>query len=554
MKHQPELSESPINHVAIRSISSSLFRRILSAGFFVALAMLVFKFLGLIQARLIGGYCDHITRDLFSFSYDTVFMGIFLIGEEAFTPVFLPLFMTLLSKDEKQAWEFAGAALTFQFLLTIILAGICGLFPEQIVSLLTAWDVEGANPLYSILAPKYIRYMSLGLFGMCLSSLTYMILNGYKRFFRAALGDAFLKAGIISGLVIGVSIKGDLSAQTSVIALSSGVITGSLFKLLIHLTGLRKELPALKLNIRFSSPIFLQYLWLVLPLLGGVFFARFRDTFNQAYILSNIHEEGLLAANVWGRKIYQAVSAILPYALSIAVFPFLCELQQKQDKEKQGELLTQSCTLLLLLCMPLSAMLCGVVSPLTRMIYETGRFGANDSILVATSTFCYTVVLPAYALEMVLMQAYFAEKKTPTVTLIGIVFSVLSIGISAIGILHFHWHGTMALIAVAGGYTFSRMLKTLVLMAYARTFIPIFGSGRSRRIAALTVLISILVGITAYLTANSVASYESPIVQTMSGMGGGGIAFILLMAVCCNKECTEILRLIRAYLRKPKGV
>ena len=531
-------------------MATSLVRRIGSASVLIIAAMLIFKLLGLLQARLIGGYCDPITRDLFSFSFDTVFLGIFLIGEEAFAPVFLPLFMLQRKKSEAEAWGFAGTALTFQFILTTLLAGVCGLFPKHIVSFLTAWDSADANPLYAKLAPEYVRYMSLGLFGACLSSLTYMLLNGYKRFFRAALGDAFLKFGIIGGLVTGVLIKGELSAQQAFFALSAGVVSGSIFKLLIHLSGLRRELPSLKLNIRFLSPVFRQYLWLVLPLLFGVLFARFRDTFNQAYILSNIHEEGLLAANVWGRKIYQAVSAILPYAISIAVFPFLCELQETRDKPKQGEILTHSCTLLFLICAPLAALLCGVAVPLTRVIYETGRFTAQDSALVATSTFCYTLVLPFYALEMVLMQAFFAEQKTMAVTLIGIVFSTISVGLSALGILYFGWEGALALIAVAGGYTFSRLLKTITLSVYAGRFVPLFPDKGSRRIIAATLLISVLAGFAAYAAAGWTAAHGGPLIQTLTGLCGGGFLFCLLLPLCCREQCMELYRLLRTRLRR----
>lgn len=527
---------------------ASLARRIASASFLIIAAMLIFKLLGLVQTRLIGGYCDPVTRDLFSFSFDTVFLGIFLIGEEAFAPVFLPLFMAQLKKSEAEAWEFAGTALTFQFFLTTLLAGLCGLFPAQIVSLLTAWDSAGANPLYEKLAPDYVRYMSLGLFGVCFSSLTYALLNGYKRFFRAALGDALLKVGVVGGLIMGIILKGELSAETAGIALSAGVVAGSIFKLLIHLSGLRRELPMLKLNLRFLSPVFRQYLWLVLPLLIGVFFARFRDTFNQAYILSNIHEEGLLAANVWGRKIYQAVSAILPYALSIAVFPFLCELQQARDKARQGTVLTHSCLLLLLICAPLAALFCGVSGPLARVIYETGKFTAHDSALVATSTFCYTLVLPFYALEMVLMQAFFAEKKTLAVTLIGIVFSSLSIGLSALGILCFRWEGAMALIAVAGGYTLSRLLKTVTLSVYAGRFVPFFPDTDSRRFVVAVLLVSVLTGLTAYAAARSVTGYGGPLLQCLSGMCGGGGLFCLLLPLCCRKQCSELLVLLKSRL------
>ena len=54
--------------------------------------------------------------------------------------------------------------------------------------------------------------------------------------------------------------------------------------------------------------------------------AKVRDTVNSVYLLSALDQSGLMQANSMGRKLQSTLLFLIPYTLSIAAFPFFCEL------------------------------------------------------------------------------------------------------------------------------------------------------------------------------------------------------------------------------------
>jgi hypothetical protein len=111
----------------------------------------------------------------------------------------------------------------------------------------------------------------------------------------------------------------------------------------------------------------------------------------------------------------------------------------------------------------------------------------------------------------------------------------------------------MALIAVAGGYTLSRLLKTITLSVYAGRFVPLLADNASRKITGITLCVSVLAGLTAYVGAKESAAYGGSLIQTAAGLCSGGLLFFLLMPLFCRKECVEITSIIRARFSRQRS-
>jgi peptidoglycan biosynthesis protein MviN/MurJ (putative lipid II flippase) len=133
--------------------------------------------------------------DVYAVATDIV-TSIWRIFEKAVNPTFLPCFMHALGDEgEKRAWRFASTAL---WLTTIVLV---------LLSPLAWWGMPWIVDLYSSKAPTEQRIMTVaiarlllsGLVFLGISSMTYVILNGYKRFAWAAFGDAMWKVGVLAG-------------------------------------------------------------------------------------------------------------------------------------------------------------------------------------------------------------------------------------------------------------------------------------------------------------------------------------------------------------------
>lgn len=449
--------------------------RILRASTVVAAAHICLKLVGLVQVVILGRYVDAGVVDVV---YVGVFEGciltIFLLGEEVIGPTFLPVFMRELDdRGKAAAWRFANTVLAIQFLLLLVVIGLLVVFPEFFIRLVTSWNAEHSPDKFS-LACRSLLGLAPALLCLSLGSTTYMILNGHKRFFLAAFGDASWKIVTLLSVLIGIGLLG-----LGIRALIFGLVLGSAAKLATHLLGLTRELCELRISLCLRSPALRTMLLLMLPLIGGIVFAKVRDVFNNQYILSHLDTEGLMTANSFGRKLYTAIGWLVPYAISIAMFPFFCELVDRDDKEHLGEILTHSGRMLLAVFIPFS--MAGVVfaKPLTSLVFQGGEFGDAITGWTSVSLACYTLVLPAYALEYLLIQAFFANRKMISVTVIGALGSLFSILISFAGIRLLGATGTAALATVACGFVVSRVLKTLFLVAVLKRMMPLFPTAQT---------------------------------------------------------------------------
>ncbi len=448
----------------------SLADRIIHASVIVGLAHICLKFAGLIQVKFATQYLDSsLYEPIMVVAFTGVINSLFLIGEEVIGPSFLTIFMREREeKDEQAAWDYGNTVLTFQSLFLMFVVALVACFPDFFIQLFTKWNIQDNPERYNLLRLS-LQVLAPTLFFLSLGSTTYMLLNGYKKFFLAAFGDASTKICVVLGLVLGMGWFGwDFRS------LFAGLLAGSAAKLGTHSLGLWKKRHFFRPSLNWRNPSFQAMLWLMLPLLAGIIFAKIRDNFNNIYVLTHIQQDGVLMANDLGRRLYSSIQWLVPYALQIALFPFLCELVSRKDKGKLGEVLGGSCRLLLSVFVPAALCLSLMAMPISVLIFLGGKTGIELASWAGISTACYTLVLPAAAVECVLMQGYFAEQKTVAVTVIGVFSSMCSVVFSYVAIVHFHTGAVASLIVVSMGFVASRYLKSIILSFYLQKSIPMF--------------------------------------------------------------------------------
>ena len=471
--------------------------RIIRASLSVGLAHLSLKVLGYVQAIITGRYLDSADYDIvFGVAYQGIMAGIFFrLGEETIGTCLLPVFMQEKEqKSESAAWQLCNIVFTLQLILLVLTIGLVMLFPDFFLRLGTFWDVEVDKDKFD-LARKSLVWVAPSLLFLSLGSTTYKILNGYKRFFLAAFGDASWKIVVIVALVVGMGIlKYDYRV------LVAALVVASLAKLLTHLAGLWRELRYLRLCFDFNNPAFKGLLLLMLPMLIGTMVSTARDYFNNVYVLTSLKEiDGLIKANDFGRKLFAALAWLVPFTASIAMFPFFCELVDKQDHKRLGELVTSSSRMLLAVFIPGALLLAAVSEPLALALFHGGKFDQTTAEWAAFSNACYVLVLPGYAVEQILMQAYLANRKMVSVTVIGIAMSILSISLSYYFVVQVkHPSPLYPLAVVSLSYVLTRSLKTVLLVILLRRTLPVFPGRATLLFLAQAVAVGLLCAGAAY--------------------------------------------------------
>ena len=533
----------------------SLARRVMRAGIAVGIAHLLFKLAGLVQAWAMARF---LPAEVYDASYVVAFEGVifslFLIGEESLAPACLPTFMSELDNvGERAAWRFASTLLVLQGLVLLAVVAVLVAFPGWITRIWTHWS-EATHPEAFTLAASSVRRMAPGLIGLSLGSTTYVLLNAYKRFFLAAAGDALWKFVVAGALIAGMGLLG-----LGVEVLIWGIVAGSVLKLLTHLYGLRDKLHLLRPAIDLRHPALRRMLWLALPLLVGIIVAKLRDNINNVYLLSKLDSAGLMQANSMGRKLQASIHFLVPYSLSIAVFPFFCELVDRDDREQLGAFITRSGRHLLAIFLPFACIVAALSLPLTDLLFAGGRFDNVAVQRTAVSMACYTFMLPAAAIEALLMQAFFANRRMVAVTVVGIVFSSLSMLISWMGL---HWWGGRHLLVlgtIAGGVALTRALKSWVLVLLLGRKVPVFPLASTLGFLVRLTLVSVAAGFAAWaaarLGADLLGAAVGNRIADLVQLAAGGIAALVVggaaAALLRLGEPQELLQLVwRARARK----
>ena len=473
---------------------NSIADRILKAGVLVSIAHMFLRFAGLIQAKVATQYLESsVYEPIIVIGFTGVINSLFLIGQEIIGPSFLTVFMKEKeNKGEKAAWDYASVTISFQSLVLLAVVATIACFPDFYIRLFTTWDEATNQESYRLLRIS-LQVMAPALFFLSIGSTTYIILNGYKKFFLAAFGDASTKICIIIGLLVGVGIFG-----MDYHALLFSIVAGSVAKVVTHLFGMLSKLRYFRPSFNWGNPAFRSMLVIMLPLLLGTVFAKVRDNFNNIYILTHIEQQGVLMANDIGRKLFASIQWLVPYALQIALFPFLCELVSKQDRQRLGEIISSSCRLLLSVFVPGSIILCILSMPISILLFMGGKTGIGIASWAGIATACYCLVLPATAIECVLMQGSFADQRTVAVTVIGLMTSLISVIVSYIFIIVLHAQAIHAIMAVALGFVASKFIKSLALAIYIRRNIPMFPLRETTVFLLKLLLLAVIVGLVGY--------------------------------------------------------
>jgi len=408
----------------------------------VALALmgvhLLARFGGIIQKMVLAHFFGTSSMGDVAAAVEKVFQTIYYIPEELLTHSLLPVFNKLrrgdetAGDDERGAWNLASQVGTIQALLLVLItivgmsstAWFCGLILDVPAPDSDKYAAELAKFNTTVYV---VRIAFIGLFCTSMGSLTYVLLNSYKRFVSPAMGDVAQKLGIVVGIVI---MSVGFGSQDP-IGYALGFILGGVFKLLTHLIALGPKLRMARPTFQWRSPHLKELGLLMVPLLAGSLIGKVRDLaeFGIAWRASQL-VEGTAASLDFARKTVWLPINILPYALGIALFPFLADWALRKQKDKVTEAFLTASRNMIFIFAPITLLFLLLGSEIITVVYKSGKFGAASVDLVTNAFDVYAVAMIFYALEIIALQVFYAHRDTTTPFWIGVGASALQVGIA----------------------------------------------------------------------------------------------------------------------------
>ena len=512
--------------------------------------------------------------DAYAVSTDII-QRLWLIFEKVINPAFLPNFIAAMKEEgEDRAWQFTSTTVWLVALALLIITPLAWLGMPYLVEALSqkTRDQPGAIDL----TIRAARVLLLGLFFLGFSSLTYTILNGYKRFAYAALGDTFWKLGLFAGAFVAFRLYGESLtqlteklklgpptfaeysqilnlAEKSLWLIVIGFVAGAALKLLPHLLAIGSKWRLLKPKIDLSDPLTKKMFALAVPLLLGITVSEGRGFYLQ-YLADDprVQSEAGRAALKWSRIIGDNLIQVFPYALSIGIFPFLADLARERDRQPLTNTLLGALRICIFVFVPLTAILITLRFPLLRAVWESGRLTQSDTIAMSYPFVAFTLGLVAFSCEMMLGQTFYAMTRAWTPTLIGLCTSVLWIVVAKFGVEAMGW----GLAAIAGAESLAKSVKCLIMWHMLK---PHLGDVKRREnmiFAAKVVLGAIVAALVSGLLIRFVgpddgaSRFKLKMMLAVTFAGMGGVAAFFVFASALKIEETKALAKIGNKLRR----
>ena len=507
----------------------SVGQRIVRAMFVIIFFQVFWKFGGLIITLLVGSvFGSSPESDAFFFVSETVVFLLQTLCLKLFIPVVVPIFKEQLGQEgEQAAWRFGSTVLNLAIVALAALTVAGMVFAPQITSLIA----EGFNERQALLSTRLMRWMFPGVFAICLATVTYALLNSYNIFGYAAAGDAVQKM-IWAGIFLVASVVGfaaarmlDVVAVAFLLAAAATLVT-HLVGLRAKLRFYRPGLPGLgPLRIATEAAIlaahaialgaglwaarllgpslgseravmslqqvvlvvvvsaYLLLLWwrarrratpmakfgaLVVPLLFGILFAKYRDVITNLF--ASFTGTGVFSDLKYARRIGEAPNTLVIAALSIAILPHLCELATGRRWNEFGDVMTRTIRSIVVFFVPFAALTVVLRRPIIELLFDRGNWTDYHLSHAGDALGLYILSLPFFAIENPIQQSFFAMQRMWAPTLIGFIGTGFHVLFLFVGI---EWLGFGYFAVVALVYVAARAFKNIILLLVMRYHVKI---------------------------------------------------------------------------------
>lgn len=238
------------------------------------------------------------------------------------------------------------------------------------------------------------------------------ILQSRGSFRYTALSAACFNLGIIVG---GLALAGALGPA----ALALGVLLGAGLQVAVQLPGLRGV--QLRLVPDLSSPGVRRALRLYAPVAAGLLLTQVGIVIDRNLAWGT--GEGSIALMRSATTLVQLPLGLVATATSFAVLPTLS--RAADDEPTFVGTLAFGVRLALLALLPATVGLVLLREPVIHLLFQRGQFTSADTVLTGQAFLWYAPQMPFWAIDQLLIFAFYARKDTVTPVVVGVLGTVL---------------------------------------------------------------------------------------------------------------------------------
>jgi putative peptidoglycan lipid II flippase len=239
-----------------------------------------------------------------------------------------------------------------------------------------------------------------------LNGLVVGVLNAYDHFSIPAIAPLVWNVVIIGALL---ALQPLFDARHEIYAYAIGVLVGTIVQFAMALPVLRRIGFPLRISFSWRDPRIRQVLTLMLPVTIALGLININLLINST--LGTLVSEGAPRAIDAAFRIYMLPQGMFSVAVATVLFPQLSRLAARHDipglRRWSGDGLRQ----IFLLLIPCAAATLALATPITRLVYERGEFGAAATADVSSALFWFSFSLPFAGANLLLTRTFFSLQR-----------------------------------------------------------------------------------------------------------------------------------------------
>jgi len=357
-----------------------------------------------------------------------------LFAETALSAAFVPVLAGEKAKGKEAENRLASNILNVLFVVTGAVS-LAGLLLAPAIAKTVAFgfgDVPGkiglTARLTAVLFP-FLLFVSLAAWAMS-------YLNTEKSFFVPSVAPALFNAFSILFplLTYGWYVA---RGKEPIFGMAVGVLIGGLMQFLVQMPVVRRKGFRWSPLLSFRDPGFRKVMALFVPVAVGLAGTRINVLVNT--ILVTPLAEGSVSWLNYAFRVMHLPLGLFGIAVGTVALPSLSRLVHDNDLGAVRTTLADSLKMVLVLTVPATALLAFLAVPVTRAIYQRGRFTAEDTAATAGALVLYALGIPFMSGLRNVAAAFYAFKdsRTPMVaSLVSIAFNI-GLNVSLMNVLGF---------------------------------------------------------------------------------------------------------------------
>jgi putative peptidoglycan lipid II flippase len=197
-----------------------------------------------------------------------------------------------------------------------------------------------------------------------------------------------------------------------IFGMAVGVLVGGLMQFLVQAPLLRRKGFRWRPVLSLRDPEFRRVMALFVPVAIGLAGTRINVLVNT--ILVTPLAQGSVSWLNYAFRVMHLPLGLFGIAVGTVALPSLSKLVLENDVASVRSTLTDSLKMVLFLTVPTSALIACLAVPLTRAIYERGRFTAADTLATAAALVLYVLGIPFMSALRNIASVFYAYKDART--------------------------------------------------------------------------------------------------------------------------------------------